>query len=72
MRGADQIGRTVEEWHEYQREERRRHLRALVAVLRRAREDGDEWYRWVLEVRRRRLEGLHPIPSPDLELEKLL
>ena len=47
MRSADQIGRTVGQWHDFQRAERERNLRELLAILKRARENGEEWYTWV-------------------------
>jgi hypothetical protein len=36
---------------EIEQDERRRHLRAALAMLRRARDEGAEWYRWIAEGR---------------------
>jgi hypothetical protein len=47
VRSAEQIGRTVEQYHEWQRAERRKHLAAFLAMCRQARERGDEWLRWL-------------------------
>ncbi len=44
-------------WQDQQRAERKRHLSAVLAMLRRARENQEPWYVWVLEHRARRLEG---------------
>lgn len=47
MRSAQQIGMTVGEWHDFQRAERERYLRELLAILKRARETHEPWYTWV-------------------------
>lgn len=49
MRSAEQISRTAGEWHDAQRQERENHLRALLGMLRSARESGAEWYRWIVD-----------------------
>lgn len=55
MRSAEQIGRTVGEWHDYQRAERERTLRSLLEQLTRARETHEPWYQWVVA----KAEGRH-------------
>lgn len=49
MRSGAQITKTPRQWADHCREERRRHLTALLSELRRARESGAEWYRWIAE-----------------------
>jgi hypothetical protein len=46
VRSAEQIGRTVSEWHDYQRAQRQAILADLLAILRRSRQE--HWYRWVV------------------------
>lgn len=55
MRSAEQIGRTVGEWHDFQRAEREKHLKALLAMLSEARERNAPWYQWVID----RRDGTH-------------
>jgi len=49
MRSAEQIGRTVGGWHDHQKEQRERNLRALLTMLERARLERAEWYVWIAE-----------------------
>lgn len=72
MRDSRQISSTVKEYHDWQRAERKRHLAAVLAMLRRAREREDEWYTWILELRRRRLAGVTPVVPPSDGEERLL
>ncbi len=65
MRSAEQISRTVEEWHDRQRLERQRALSELLAILRRAAADGSDWYYWALGWRERREREAEPEPDPD-------
>lgn len=51
MRSAAQIGRTVSEYHDWQADERRKHLAAFRSLVRAARERGEEWVRWIDEGR---------------------
>lgn len=51
MRSAQQIGRTVSEWHEWQAAERRRHLAAFLSMVKAARARGEEWVSWIDEGR---------------------
>lgn len=67
MRDRKQLELTVSEYYEANRAERQRLLVQLKGVLRSARERREPWYEWVLELRRRRLEGLPPIPPVDEE-----
>lgn len=45
MRSAKQIGSTVSEWHEAQRNERAQTLHSLLAELERSHDAA--WYRWI-------------------------
>lgn len=47
MRSAERIGRTVEEYRDHMSAERRRLLREALAMIRRARERGEEWVAWL-------------------------
>jgi hypothetical protein len=47
MRSAARISRTVDEYRDHQAAERRRHLAEFLALVRRARERGEEWVRWL-------------------------
>ena len=47
MRSADQIGRNVRDWHDFQAEERARALRQFLAMCRSAREHGEPWVEWI-------------------------
>ena len=47
MRSAEQIGRTVEAWHEYQRAQRERCLSEFLRMCQQARERGDDWIAYV-------------------------
>ena len=58
MRDAQRLELKPDEYQDAKREERRRHLRQVLAILRRAREDEAEWYVWVLERRDRRARAL--------------
>ncbi len=61
MRSAEQIGRTVSEYHEWQRAQRAKHLREALAMLHRAREEGAEWYVWIASGGHKKA---RPPPSP--------
>jgi len=50
VRSAEQIGKTPEEWADYQRAHRLRILAALLRELKHARETRAAWYVWVTEV----------------------
>jgi hypothetical protein len=54
VRDRIQLELNVSEYHDAMRAERRRNLAAALAMLERARRNGDEWYVWVLEQRDRR------------------
>ena len=54
LRDRIQLELSVDEYHDAMRAERRRNLAAALAMLERARKNGDEWYVWVLEQRDRR------------------
>ena len=54
MRDRIQFELTVDQYHDAMRAERRRNLGAVLAMLRRARDDRAEWYVWALENRDRR------------------
>jgi len=47
VRSAEQIGRTPGEYHDWQAAQRQKALREVLAMLRRARDEGAEWYRWI-------------------------
>jgi len=47
VRSAQQIGRTVSEYHDWQAAERRKHLAAFLSMVRAARDRGEEWVRWI-------------------------
>jgi len=49
VRSAEQIGRTVSEWHDYQRAQRAAILSDLLAIL--AKSHREHWYRWVADGR---------------------
>jgi hypothetical protein len=49
VRSSEQIGRTVEQWHAFQRAERERHLVEFLAECAEARAAGAEWIRWIDE-----------------------
>lgn len=47
MRSSERITRTPREWRSHEDEERSRIAAALLAELRRAREQRAEWYTWI-------------------------
>lgn len=64
MRSAEQIGRTVGEWHDHQRAERERYLRQLLAMTAAARRAGEPWIEWIdagcPKLTREQYEAQHP------------
>lgn len=63
MRSAEQIGRTVSEWHDYQRAQRVAILADLLAILRKSRREN--WYRWIAD-------GRPVLPREEYERERVM
>jgi hypothetical protein len=55
MRSAEQIGRTVSEWHDHQRAAREQARRELAAMRAQWERDEPDWYVWLMK----RRDGIH-------------